>query len=259
MQHKPILKFALVVAALSSGLAAGQDVRREDRQADRQADRPVDRQADRRADAPQAPEAEVRLALPRNADGTVNESALTAEIRSRLAAGATELQFRGLTGQDVARLFLDAKDTLLADLGALLPNDGVERSVRLRGAVDARVQRNDEGELRARIENIDLGTLTPQQRADLARQLASEAGLDRLRIRGTDAKGNRVRLEFRDGVLRNETRGNSGPGRGERIARADRPERAERAERAERPERAERAERVERAERPERSGNSGRH
>lgn len=247
----------LVAAALAAlaGIAAAQDVRQEDRRLDRQADR----REDRRVDAAQAPEAEVRLALPRNADGTVNEPALTAEIRSRLAAGATELQFRGLSGQDVARLLLDARDTLLTDLAALLPNDGVERSVRLRGAVDARLQRNDEGELRARIENIDLGTLTPQQRADLARQLASAAGLDRLRIRGTDANGNRVRLEFRDGVLRNEARGNSGPGRGERIARADRPERAERAERAERPERAERAERVERAERPERSGNSGRH
>jgi len=155
----------------------------------------------------------------------------------------------------------------------------VERSVRLRGAFDARIQRNDEGELRARIEGINLGTLSPAQRAELARQLASQGGLDRIRIRGTDATGARVRVEFRDdkGIVKNEGRAERGAargdgddrrgrhGRGDRAERAERPERAARAERVERPERAERAERperterVERPERPERSGsNSGR-
>ena len=267
-------------AALTlSGLAAAQtpDVRQEDRQADRQ----QDRQADRRVDAN---EVEVKLALPRNADGTVNQTALLNDVRTQFAAGTTEIQFRGATAQDAKQL-LDQK--LFAALAPLLPNDGIERSVRLRGAFDARLQRNDEGELRARIEDINLGTLSPAQRAELARQLASQAGLDRIRIRGTDANGARVRIEIRDGVVkknegggaaRADNRGNArndnarndnarndkrvehtaridnDDRRGRRggADRAERPERAARAERVERVERVERPERVERVERPER-------
>lgn len=280
-------------AALTlSGPAAAQtpDVRQEDRQADRQ----QDRQADRRLDAN---EVEVKLALPRNADGTVNQTALLNDVRTQFAAGTTEIQFRGATAQDAKQL-LDQK--LFAALAPLLPNDGVERSVRLRGAFDARLQRNDEGELRARIEDINLGTLSPAQRAELARQLASQAGLDRIRIRGTDANGARVRIEIRDGVVkknegggaaRADNRGNArndnarndnerndkrvertarmdnddrrgrrgGADRAERVERPERAARAERVERVERVERPERVERVERPERPERSGgNSGR-
>ncbi|HEY1286881.1 MAG TPA: hypothetical protein VGF58_01045 [Burkholderiales bacterium] len=280
---------APIALALLATAAAAQDVRQEDRREDRQADRMMepndvrredrqeDRQQDRRAEAN---EVEAKLAVPHNADGTINETQLVNDIKAQLAAGATEIQVRGLTAQD-AKTLIASNPNLLADLAKLLPNDGVERQVRLRGAVDARIQRNDEGELRARIEGIDLGTLTPAQRADLARQLATQAGLDRLRIRGTDANGARVRVEFRDdrGIVKNEGRadrnaargnasGNRGNGR-ERVARMDRPERAERAERAERvdrververpervdrPERAERADRVERVERPDRSG-----
>lgn len=181
----------IALATLAAATAAGaQDIRREDRG----------------IEAAEAREAEVRIAVPRNADGAIDKAALEREIRARFAAGATELQFRGVNQQEAARLLLDAKTSLLADLAALLPNDGVERQVRLRGAIDARVQRNDEGELRARIEGINIGTLTPTQRADLARQLAAQGGLDRLRIRGVDANG-------------------------ERVARAERPERAERVER----------------------------
>lgn len=264
MKIRPL--YFAVAALAAAGIAAAQDVRQEDRREDRQADR----REDRRVEAPEAREADRRVALPRNADGSLNESALVAEIRARFAAGATEIHFGGLTGAEAARLLLDQKGTLLADIGPLLPNDGVERQVRLRGAVDARVQRNDEGELRARIENINVGTLTPQERADLARQLASEAGLDRLRIRGTDANGARVRIEFRDGrgIVKNEGRTERADARADRVARIDgddrrgrreRVERAERPERAERAERPERVERAERAERPERSGNSGRH
>jgi hypothetical protein len=303
--HTKILLRAAVVAALAlTGLAWAQDVRQEDRRADRQADRreaepqdvrredrQEDRQQDRRAEAN---EVEVKLAVPRNADGTINETQLVNDIKARLAAGATEIQVRGLTAQD-AKALIASNQNLLADLAKLLPNDGVERQVRLRGAVDARIQRNDEGELRARIEGIDLGTLTPAQRADLARQLATQAGLDRLRIRGVDANGARVRVEFRDdrGIVKNEAKGAGNnerrAQRADRVARleandqrgrrggADRPERAERAERAERververaerperververPERVERAERVERVERVERPDRSGRH
>jgi hypothetical protein len=285
MHTKTLLRAAIVAALAVTGTASAQDVRQEDRREDRQADR----QADRRAEAN---EVEVKLAVPRNADGTINETQLVNDVKARLAAGATEIQVRGLTAQD-AKALLASNQNLLADLAKLLPKDGIERQVRLRGAVDARVQRNDEGELRARIEGIDLGSLTPAQRADLARQLATNAGLDRLRIRGTDATGARVRVEFRDdrGIVKNEAKGagqnehraqRAAPAkpaqpaqraepaaRAERMARldaddrrgprggADRPERAERAERverAERPERVERAERVERVERPDRSG-----
>jgi hypothetical protein len=280
MRKKTLLKAATVAALAFGGLAAAQttDVRREDRQADRQADRQEDRRVD-------ANEVEVKLALPRNADGTVNTTALLNDVRAQFAAGTTEIQFRGATAQD-ARLLLNQR--LFADLKGLLPNDGVERSVRLRGEFDARLQRNEEGELRARVEDITLGTLSPAQRAELARQLASQAGLDRIRIRGTDATGARVRVEFRAdrGIVKNEGRGDVGGGRGddkfdrkddrrddkfdrhdraerpdraERNDRGGRPERVERAARAERVERPERAERVERPERPERSGsNSGR-
>jgi len=277
--RKTLIPIAIAMLATA---AAAQDVRQEDRRADRQADRREaepqdvrreDRQADRQADRrAEANEVEVKLEVPRNADGTINETQLANDIKARLAAGATEIQVRGLTAQD-AKALIASNQNLLVDLAKLLPNDGVERQVRLRGAVDARIQRNAEGELRARIEGIDLGTLTPAQRADLARQLATQAGLDRLRIRGVDATGARVRVEFRDdrGIVRNDARGAQGA---ERMARvdaddrrgrrggADRPERAERAERVERverPERAERAERVERVERVERPDRSGRH
>src|SRR4051812_11614337 len=144
---------APIALALLATAAAAQDVRQEDRRADRQADRGVepndvrreDRQADRRAEAN---EVEVKLAVPRNTDGTINETQLVNDIKARFAAGATEIQFRGLTAQD-AKALLASNQNLLVDLAKLLPNDGIERQVRLRGAIDARIQRNDEGELRA--------------------------------------------------------------------------------------------------------------
>ena len=246
-----------LLAALA-GAASAQDVRREDR----------------RQDANQR-EVEVQLPLPRNADGTLDRAALEREIRARFAAGATEIQFRerGLTEAEARRLLL-ADRSLLADIARLLPNDGVERHVRFRGAVDARVQRNEDGELRARIEDINIGNLTAAQRADLARRLAAQSGFERVRIRGTDANGERVRVEFRDdrGIVKNEGRGgdrndradrndrndradrNDRGGRRERAERAERPERVARVERPERVERAERPERVERPDRPDRSG-----
>src|SRR3970040_153967 len=98
-----------------------------------------------------------------------------------------------------------------------------ERSVRLRGEVEARVQRTEEGDLRARIEDVNLGKLSAAQRAVWARELAARASFDRVRIRGTDANGERVRVEFR----------------ADRVQRPERMQRAERVERAERPERPE--------------------
>lgn len=187
--------------------------------------------------APAPREVEVNLPLPRTTDGRVDTRALEAEVRRQIGAGATEIRFRDdFTQQEARRVLLDGR--LLRELGAALPNDGIERDIRLRGEVEARIQRDEAGGLRARIENIDVGNLTGEQRADLARQLASQGGLERVRIRGTDANGERVRVEFREGrgITRNE-----GSGRADRVARAERPER-----------------RAERAERRERSGGSGR-
>ena len=249
---------AAAVLAACAGLAVAQDVRREDRgvEAEREAEREV----------------EVRRPLPRNADGTVDRAALLREVRAQLAAGATEIQFRdgSLSAAD-ARALASGERSLLADLAAALPNDGIERQVRLRGAIDARVQRNEEGELRARIEGLQIGSLTAAQRAELAQRLAAQ-GFDRVRIR--DGAGTRVEFRADRGIVKNEARAERGEraqraeraeredhrGRHERAERAERPERLarverpERAERVERPERAERAERPERVQRPDNSG-----
>ena len=203
--------------------------------------------------------AEVKLAAPLTAAGAIDTQKLLALVRDQLAAGAREIQFRGvtLTAADVQSLLLStsASQNLLAEIAALLPKDGLERKVTLRGAVDVRVTRQPDGTVRARIEDVNLGNLTPEQRAQLAQQLAA-LGFTRVEIRGVDASGKRVRVEFRAdrGVARNDDDGR----RGERVAdargRNDRRVASDRPERLERPERAERAERTERVERPDHSG-----
>jgi len=248
---------AAAVLAACAGLAVAQDVRREDRGVE----------AER--------EVEVKRPLPRNADGTVDRAALLREARAQLAAGATEIQFRdGTLSAADARALVSGERSLLADLAAALPNDGIERQIRLRGGIDARVQRNEEGELRARIEGLQIGSLTAAQRAELAQRLAAQ-GFDRVRIR--DGAGTRVEFRADRGIVKNEARAERGERaqraeraeredhrgrheraeraeRPERLARVERPERPERAERVERPERAERAERPERVQRPDNSG-----
>jgi hypothetical protein len=199
--------------------------------------------------------AEVKLAVPVTATGAVDVARLLALVRDQLAAGAREIQFRGttLSAADAQSLLLStsASQNLLAEIAALLPKDGLERKVTLRGAVDVRVTRQPDGTLRARIEDVNVGSLTPEQRAQLAQQLAA-LGFTRVEIRGVDADGKRVRVEFRAdrGVVRNEDRGRHGD-RVADVSRSDRRSAADRPERAERPEKAERAER---AERPDRSG-----
>ena len=163
-------------------------------------------------------EVEVSLSLPRTTDGRIDSRAVQDEARRQIGAGATEIHFRGDFSQEEARrMLLDGR--LLRDLGATLPNDGIERDIRLRGEVEARIQRDEADALRARIENIDVGNLTGEQRAELARQLAAQGGLERVRIRGADPNGERVRVEFREGrgITRNE-----GSGRAERAERAER-------------------------------------
>ena len=185
-----------------------------------------------------------RMALPRSEDGAIDVAAILHNIRARIAAGAREIMFRGDMKPDEAkRLILQGR--LLEDIASRLPDDGVEREVRLRGIVDARVQRSAGGELRAKIEGVHLGNLAPAQRHDLARRIALQSGVDRVRIHGLDATGDRVRVDYR--VER--------PERPERVERA----RVERPERIDRPERIHRAERVERPERPERPDRPERH
>ena len=108
MHTKTLLRAAIVAALAVTGTASAQDVRQEDRREDRQADR----QADRRAEAN---EVEVKLAVPRNADGTINETQLVNDVKARLAAGATEIRVRGLTAQD-AQALLASNQNLLVDL-----------------------------------------------------------------------------------------------------------------------------------------------
>ena len=240
---------AAAVLAACAGLAAAQDARRDDRGVE------VEREV-------QGREVEAKLPLPRNADGTIDRAALLRDVRAQLAAGATEIQFRdGALSAADARALVNGERSLLTDLAALLPNDGIERQIRLRGGIDARVQRNEAGELRVRIEGLQIGSLSAAQRAELARRLADQ-GFDRVRIR--DGNGTRVELRADRGIVKNEARGERENQRGhgraeraerpERVARLDRPERPERVERAERVERPERVERVERVERPDRSG-----
>jgi hypothetical protein len=182
---------------------------------------------------------EVKLAVPLTATGAIDVARLLALVRDQLAAGAREIQFRGatLTAADVQNLLLSssASQNVLAEIAALLPKDGVERKVTLRGAVDVRVTRQPDGTLRARIEDVNLGNLTAEQRAQLAQQLAA-LGFTRVEIRG---------------VVRNDDRGGHGERVADAAARGDRRGAADRPERVERPEKAERAER---ADRPDRSG-----
>ena len=281
-KHLFVTAAALAVLA-PAGFAQAQsstDVRQEDRRVDRQDDRRMDRRNDAAENEVQNEvenenqneRAEVKLAVPRTATGAVDVDKLLALVRDQIAAGAREIQFRGatLTAADVQSLLLSttASDNLLAEIATLLPKDGLERKVTLRGAVDVRVTRQPDGTLRARIEDVNLAGLPPEQRAQLAQQLAA-LGFTRVEIRGVDSAGKRVRVELRaDRGVRNDDRDRGrrddrvADARGDRRGADDRPQRAERpekAERAERPERVERVERVEQVERVDRPDRSGRH
>src|SRR5919198_1528073 len=96
----------------------------------------------------------------------------------------------------------------------------------------------DQGVREVRIREEGLSAQERAQLSDLARQLAAQLGVERLRVRD---EGNRLRIDLRN----------------ERVERPEREERAERPERNERVERPERAERMERPERPERQGRGG--
>lgn len=242
-------------------------------------------------------ETTIRGSLPRTPSGAVDLGQVRDAVAGRVARGINDVQFRDFT-LDVEEsrsllLSVERNQNLLAHIGDSLPADGVERTVTFRGLVDGqrvegRVQRQEDGTLRARIDGIDVGTLNEVDREQLVRRLSQQTGFDRVRLEGFDGGGNRVRTEFRvdKGLVRNEVRG-EGRGRPDaELARGDvrqedrrddrrldrRFERLDerivdrredrridrqgdgRVERIERNQRVERVERVERIERPDRSG-----
>jgi hypothetical protein len=161
---------------------------------------------------------EVRLDVPRQANGAIDLDKLAAEIRQAFRNGAEEVRVRerGLSAQE-RRQLADLARQLAAQLGAarvIVRNDDDRLRIELR---DKREARDDRREDRR------------EDRAD-RREDRREDRLDR----------REDRVERRD--------------RPDRMARAERVERVERVERAERPERPERAERAERPDRPDRSG-----
>src|SRR5919201_1271805 len=113
----------------------------------------------------------------------------------------------------------------------------------------------DQGVREVRIREEGLSAQERAQLADLARQLAAQLGVERLRVRD---EGNRLRIDLRNEREAREDRREArredrADRREERHEQIQRPERNERAERPEREERAERPERNERVERPERA------
>ncbi len=234
-------------------------------------------------------EATIRGALPRTPSGAVDLAQVREVVAGQVARGINDVQFRDFTlGVEESRsllLSVERNQNLLAHIATALPADGVERTVTFRGVVDgqqveARVQRQEDGTLRARIEGVNIGTLSDADRAQLVQRLSRQTGFERVRLEGVDNGGNRIRTEFRadKGLVSNEVKGE---GRGRPDAGAVRTEGRQedrrddrrlerqidrredrridrqgdgRVERIERNQRVERVERIERIERPDRSG-----
>ncbi|HMH16904.1 MAG TPA: hypothetical protein VK572_02045 [Burkholderiales bacterium] len=272
---------ATAIASLSLAGAAGfasaqstmADIRQEDRAAERAAGdvRREDRRMENEMEV-QNRGVEVKIALPRTDAGAVDVTTLLADVQTQVGQGTREIQFRGAKAGDLQGLVLsaDSMQSVLAQIGALLPSDGIERSVTLRGADGSRVrvQRADNGTLRARIENI--GGLTADQVAQIQQQLAA-LGFTRVRVdsrggnsgsgrsmagnsgsgRGRDhAEANDVRREDRR-ADRAAERAAGDVRQEDRVARVDRPDRIDRPDKVDRPDRMDRPDKVDR---PDRSG-----
>lgn len=154
---------------------------------------------------------EILGALPRTTAGTVDVNALKQTIQTQFARpGVQEVQFRNvsLTQAEQRVLFLnsDPNKNLLRQISTVVPSpNGAERNVTFRNNdVRARVGR-EEGQLRARIEGIDLSQLTETERQSLRAQF------DRLRLDGAND-----RVDNRNGRGSGDSSGsgsaNSGPG-----------------------------------------------
>lgn len=235
-------------------------------------------------------EVTIRGALPRAPSGAVDLGQVREAVAGRFAQGAREVQFRDFTldAEESRSLLLSVERTqnLLAHVSDALPDDGIERAVTFRGLVDgrqveARIQRQEDGTLRARIDGIEVAALSEADREQLVQRLSRQMGFERVRLEGVDASGHRVRTEFRvdQGLVKKEVKaGHSGrldarPTQGDvqqenrredrRLDRLlDRREdrRIDRQgdRRVERIERNQRIEHLERIDRPERPGRSGR-
>ncbi|GEM_PF-3650672 len=188
------------------------------------------------------------LTLPRTASGEVNVARVLDAVESSLSQKITRIRFNdgALTQSEVENLFLsvDYRSNLLRRIGDLLPGDGIGRSVRFHGGVDARVQRKEEGTLGIRIEDTSLAGVNAEQRAQMVRDLYA-LGFDHVRIRGNDAAGGLVRVELREdkGVLKNGHDGDDDGtkptlsasddhGQNERIERIERPALVQRVDRS---------------------------
>jgi hypothetical protein len=115
----------------------------------------------------------VELSVPTS---TIDTTAVLASEHAQVAQGKREIQFHGMAPADLQAFVLSSSNpaqSVLARLGALLPSDGVERSVTLRGADGSRVrvERADNGTLRARIENV--AGLSPELLMQIREQLAA--------------------------------------------------------------------------------------
>jgi hypothetical protein len=107
---------------------------------------------------------------------TIDTTAVLASEQAQVVQGIREIQFRGVAPADLQAFALSSSNpaqSVLARLGALLPSDGVERSVTLRGADGSgvRVERAADGTLRARVENV--AGLTPELLVQIREQLAA--------------------------------------------------------------------------------------
>jgi len=119
------------------------------------------------------PAVPVELSVPTS---TIDADAVLVDVQTQVAEGIREIQFRGVAPADLQAFVLSSSNpaqSVLARLGALLPSDGVERSVTLRGADGSgvRVERADDGTLRARVENV--AGLTPELLTQIREQLAA--------------------------------------------------------------------------------------
>ncbi len=164
----------------------------------------------------EAEEVVIRGDLPRTPAGAVDITKIKETVTAQFAkGGVTEVHFRNftLTTEESRALFLatDPEKNLLRQVGTVIPSAGIEeRQVTFRGQAATaefrgRVQR-EEGQLRARLEGIDLTRLSDAERERLQQSLRAQ--FDRVRLEGARDRGG----------FRADNRGpgsdNSGPGSG---------------------------------------------